>query len=135
MRHAAALSAATAVRNLPTLVNPSHDSFQQTGWDPTPPGERSVCDGDPVESSSCRVVSDGDLVVSSSSDEQPAVPSASLDQYAFFRQRVLEQLSQQQQQQQQEEEDQTNSTTSPSSSLDLKGLAYLERRKDILRDF
>jgi hypothetical protein len=90
-----------------------------------------------------RGVSDGDLIVSSSSDEQlSSVPAQ--DQYACFRQRFLQQLSQQQQQkqqqqqmqqrqqQQQDEEDLSNSATSPTSSLDLKGLAYLERRKDIL---
>jgi hypothetical protein len=93
-------------------------------------------------------VSDGDLIVSSSSEEQlSSVPAQ--DQYACFRQRFFDQLSQQQQQQQQqqvqqlaqqqrqqqqqdEEDHLSNSATSPTSSLDLKGLAYLERRKDIL---
>jgi hypothetical protein len=93
-----------------------------------------------------RGVSSGDLIVSSSSDEQlSSVPAPAQDQYACFRQRFLQQLSQQQQQkqqqqqlphqrqpQQQNEEDLSNSATSPTSSLDLKGLAYLERRKDIL---
>ncbi len=113
MRHAATVSAAAAGRTLD--------------------GERGV--------------SDGDLVVSSSSDERPSSVPAQ-DQYACFRQRFLQQLSQQQQQQlqqqqmqqlpqqrqqqQQDEEDLSNSATSPTSSLDLKGLAYLERRKDIL---
>jgi hypothetical protein len=98
-----------------------------------------------------RGVSDGDLVVSSSSDERPTTVPAQ-DQYACFRQRFLQQLNQQQQQkqqqqqqmqqlpqqrqqQQQEEEDLSNSATSPTSSLDLKGLAYLERRKDILSTY
>jgi hypothetical protein len=99
-----------------------------------------------------RGVGDGDLVVSSSSDEQlSSVPAQ--DQYACFRQRFFEQLSQRQQQkqqqqqqqmqqlqqqrqqQQQDEEDLSNSATSPTSSLDLKGLAYLERRKDILSTY
>ena len=124
MRHAAAFS--TAVTSTPVHPPPALTTSLATTI-ASPSSKRN--DG----------MGDGDIVVSSSSDDAPPIRPDVADrlgqqQYALFRQQVLQQLSHQQPQQSPpiggSQSSPSNSTHSSSTTTgDQKGLAYMERRE------